>query len=301
MQIFHDVINNINYVEYWIIQHQQILIRCTINIISASLIMIIGIFSSNFISQLFNQMLSMQSIDTTVTSFLTVITRYVIITMAAIVALNRLGVQTTSVIAILGAAGMAVGLALQGSLSNFAAGVLLIVFSPLRIGEYVVLKNVSGTVLNIHVFYTTLKTLDGKIIVIPNGKITANNIINHSRSPCRKNEFIINVAYDTNIKLIIKILKDVMYNEPRVLKNKDIVVSLSKIEPYSINFIAKCWSNTNILNTVYSDLMIQFKQALDENNISLAYPKFDIYINKKKKKKNKIIKEIKNNKKNKSK
>lgn len=278
-----NVINNINYVGNWIILHQRILLKYIINIISAIIIMLIGIFTSKVISTTFNKILYNRKIDATISDFLTIVARYTIVTISIIISLGRLGVQTTSVIAILGAAGMAIGLALQGSLSNFAAGVLLIIFSPLRVGEYVVFKNISGTVLNIHVFYTTLKTLDGKIIVVPNGKITSNNIINYSREPCRRNEFIINVTNNANVDLVIKILKDVMYNEPRVLKDKDITVGLNKLEPYYMNFVARCWSNTNILNTVYWDLMIQFKKALDDNKILLPYKRLEVRINKQKK------------------
>ncbi|WP_343128090.1 small-conductance mechanosensitive channel MscS [Buchnera aphidicola (Takecallis taiwana)] len=277
-----NIINNINYVSNWITLHQKTLFKYIVHIISAVIIMLTGIFTSKVISTALNKIFYNRKIDTTISDFLTIIVRYSIVTISTIIALSRLGVQTTSVIAILGAAGMAIGLALQGSLSNFAAGVLLIIFSPLRVGEYVVCKNISGTVLNIHVFYTTLKTLDGKIIVVPNGKITSNNIINYSREPCRRNEFIINVTNNANVDVVIKILKDVMYNEPRVLKNKDIIVGLNKLEPYSMNFIARCWSNTNILNAVYWDLMIQFKKALDENKILLPCKKLEININKKK-------------------
>ncbi|CAL4322812.1 small-conductance mechanosensitive channel MscS [Buchnera aphidicola] len=280
MQEFN-VVNNINYVGNWIICHQQILLKYIINSISAITITIFGIFTSNFLSKIFNKILFTRKIDTTVSDFLTTVLKYVIITITMIAALGRLGVQTTSVIAILGAAGMAIGLALQGSLSNFAAGVLLIVFSPIRIGEYVVLKSVAGTVLKIHVFYTTLKTLDGKIIVVPNNHITSNQIINYSRAPCRRNEFSIHVSYDVDVRLVEKILKDTMYNEPRVLKNKDILVGINKFEPYSINFIARCWSNTNILNAVYWDLMIKFKIVLDEHNINISHPKLDVYLNNK--------------------
>nr|GFB85202.1 hypothetical protein [Tanacetum cinerariifolium] len=139
---------------------------------------------------------------------------------------GRIGVQTTSVIAILGAAGMAIGLALQGSLSNFAAGVLLVTLRPLKTGEYVNLGNVSGTVLNIHIFYTTLRTLDGKIVVVPNNKIISGNIINYSREPARRNEFSISVAYNTDIDLVVKVLRKVIENEDRVIKDRDIIIGL---------------------------------------------------------------------------
>jgi small conductance mechanosensitive channel len=129
--------------------------------------------------------------------------RYGIIAFTLIAALGRVGVQT-SVIAVLGAAGLAVGLALQGSLSNLAAGVLLVMFRPFRAGEYVDLGGVAGTVLNVQIFSTTMRTVDGKIVVIPNGKIIAGNIINFSREPVRRNEFIIGVAYDSDIDQVKK-------------------------------------------------------------------------------------------------
>ncbi|MBZ2279514.1 mechanosensitive ion channel, partial [Buchnera aphidicola] len=163
-----------------------------------------------------------------------------------------------------------------GSLSNFAAGVLLVTLRPLKNGEYVNLGNVSGTVLNIHIFYTTLRTLDGKIVVVPNNKIISGNIINYSREPVRRNEFSISVAYNTDIDVVIKILRKVIDNEKRVIKDRDIVIGLSELAPSSLNFVVRCWSNTNDLNTVYWDLMAKFKKALDENNINIPYPQIDV-------------------------
>ncbi|QCI22456.1 small-conductance mechanosensitive channel MscS, partial [Buchnera aphidicola] len=208
--------------------------------------------------------------------------RYIIITFTLIAALGRIGVQTTSVIAILGAAGMAIGLALQGSLSNFAAGVLLVTLRPLKTGEYVDLGSVAGTVLNIHIFYTTLRTLDGKIVVVPNNKIISGNIINYSREPARRNEFIISVSYNADIDLVIKVLRTVIENEDRVIKDRDIIIGLSELAPSSLNFIVRCWSNNNDLNIVYWDLMAKFKKALDKNNIDIPYPQIDVHLYKKK-------------------
>ncbi|CAL4322663.1 Small-conductance mechanosensitive channel [Buchnera aphidicola (Pterocallis alni)] len=277
MQEVFNVVDNIHYIGQWLILNRIMLLQYIINITSALIITIVGCFLSTVISNTLNKILTTRRIDKTISDFSTTISKYFIITFTMVIALSRVGVQTTSVIAILGAAGMTVGLALQGSLSNFAAGVLLVVFSPLRIGEYVVLKKVAGTVLSIHVLYTTLKTVDGKIIVIPNSKITSNDIINYSRESCRRNEFIIPVPYETNIDRVIEILKNVMYADPRVLKNRDIIVGLNTLEPYSMHFIVRCWSNTNILKAVYWDLMGKFKKALEENNIQTPYPRFDIH------------------------
>lgn len=273
-----NVVNDINHAGNWLIRNQELLLGYAVNLISAIIILISGMFIAKIISNGVNQVLITRNIDATIAGFLSALMRYIIITFALIAALGKIGVQTTSVIAILGAAGMAIGLALQGSLSNFAAGVLLVTLRPLKTGEYVDLGSVSGTVLNIHIFYTTLRTLDGKIVVVPNNKIISGNIINYSREPARRNEFIISVSYNADIDLVIKVLRNVIENEDRVIKDRDIIVGLSELAPSSLNFIVRCWSNTNDLNIVYWDLMAKFKKALDKNNINIPYPQIDVHL-----------------------
>ncbi|XBC43207.1 MAG: small-conductance mechanosensitive channel MscS [Buchnera aphidicola (Meitanaphis flavogallis)] len=277
-----NVVNDIHHAGNWLIRNQELLLGYVMNFVSAIIILIVGFFIAKIVSNIINKVLITRNIDSTISGFLAAIARYVIITLTLITSLGCIGVQTTSIIAILGAAGMAVGLALQGSLSNFAAGVLLVILRPLRTGEYVNLGNISGTVLNIHIFYTTLRTLDGKMVVIPNGKIISGNIINYSREKTRRNEFIISVSYNSDIDLVIKVLKKVLENEKRVLKDKDIIVGLSELAPSSLNFIVRCWSHTDELNIVYWDLMAQFKKALDSNNINIPYPHLEVYYHKKK-------------------
>ncbi|XBC44246.1 MAG: small-conductance mechanosensitive channel MscS [Buchnera aphidicola (Schlechtendalia peitan)] len=284
-----NVVSDINHAGNWLIRNQELLLSYIINLISSIVILIVGFFIAKILSNIINKVLITRNIDFTISGFLASLVRYIVITFALIAALGCIGVQTTSVIAILGAAGMAIGLALQGSLSNFAAGVLLVILRPLRTGEYVNLGNISGTVLNIHIFYTMLKTLDGKIVVVPNGKIISGNIINYSREKTRRNEFIISVAYGSDIDLVIKILKNVLEQEERVLKDKDIIVGLSELAPSSLNFIVRCWSNTDELNIVYWDLMAQFKKALDFNNIAIPYPQIKIHCCNKKITKNNLF------------
>ncbi|CAL4324456.1 Small-conductance mechanosensitive channel [Buchnera aphidicola (Eriosoma grossulariae)] len=277
-----NVVNDINHAGNWIIRNQELLLSYLINFTSAIIILIVGMFVARIISNGVNKILITRHIDATISGFLSALVRYVIITFTLIASLGRIGVQTTSVIAILGAAGMAIGLALQGSLSNFAAGVLLVTLRPFRTGEYVDLGNVAGTVLNVHIFYTTLRTLDGKLVVVPNGKIISGNIINYSREPVRRNEFIISVSYNSDIDLVIQVLRNVIEQEKRVLKELGVIIGLSELAPSSLNFIVKCWSNTDDLNMVYWDLMAQFKKALDNNNINIPYPKMDVYLHKSK-------------------
>ncbi|QCI25646.1 small-conductance mechanosensitive channel MscS [Buchnera aphidicola (Sitobion avenae)] len=276
------VVNDINHAGNWLIRNQELLLGYIVSLTSAVIILSAGMFISKIISNGVNQILITRNIDPTIAGFLSALMRYIIITFTLIASLGRIGVQTTSVIAILGAAGMAIGLALQGSLSNFAAGVLLVTLRPLKTGEYVDLGNVSGTVLNIHIFYTTLRTLDGKIVVVPNNKIISGNIINYSRETTRRNEFTITVAYNSDIDLVIKVLRAVIEKEERVIKDKDIIVGLSELAPSSLNFTVRCWSKNHDLNAVYWDLMAKFKKALDKNNINIPYPQLDVHLYKKK-------------------
>jgi len=203
---------------------------------------------------------------------------YGIIAFTLSAALGRGGVQTASVIAALAAAGFAFALALQGSLSNLAAGVLLVTFRPFRAGEFVDLGGVMGTVLNVQIFSTTLRSADGKIVVVPNGKIIAGNIINFSREPERRNEFIIGVAYDADIDEVLTLLRGVVDAEPRVLQERGVQIGLNELAASSVNVVIRCWSKAGDLQDVYWDLMRNFKRTLDANNIGIPYPQMDVHL-----------------------
>ncbi|MCW5197538.1 mechanosensitive ion channel domain-containing protein [Buchnera aphidicola] len=196
---------------------------------------------------------------------------YILIILAIVLSLVHISnVQPTFFIAILGTLGMATGLTLQGNISNFTAGILLKIFRPFKLGEYVSLEKISGTVLNIDIFYTILRTIDGKIAVVPNNRIISGEIVNYSRAAIRRNEFFIHVAHNSDIKLVISVLKKVVNKEDRVIHNQDILIGLHELSPNSLNFVVRCWSKTIELQTVYWDLMYKFKKALDKNNIQIA-------------------------------
>ncbi len=149
-------------------------------------------------------------------------------------------------------------------------------FRPFRAGEYVDLGGVAGTVLNVQIFSTTMRTVDGKIVVIPNGKIIAGNIINFSREPVRRNEFIIGVAYDSDIDLVKKILTDIIQSEDRILKDREMTVRLNELGASSINFVVRVWSNSSDLQSVYWDVLERIKREFDANGISFPYPQMDV-------------------------
>lgn len=271
-----NVVDSINNAGSWLVRNQALLLSYAVNIVAAIAIIVVGLIIARLVSNAVNRVMQARSIDATVADFLSAMLRYAIIAFALIAALGRVGVQTASVIAVLGAAGLAVGLALQGSLSNLAAGVLLVMFRPFRAGEYADLGGVAGTVLNVQIFSTTLRTLDGKIVVIPNGKIISGNIINFSREPERRNDLVISVALDSDIDLVKQRLTDIIAADERILKDRDITVRLNELGPTSMNFVVRVWSKSSDLLEVYWDLLEQIKRDFDANGIRFPSPQMDV-------------------------
>ena len=270
------VVDSINNAGSWLVRNQALLLSYAVNIVAAIAIIIIGMIVARIISNAVNRVMRARHIDATVADFLSALVRYGVIAFTLIAALGRVGVQTASVIAVLGAAGLAIGLALQGSLANLAAGVLLVTFRPFRSGEYVDLGGVAGTVLQVQIFSTTLRSADGRMVVIPNGKIIANNIINFSREPVRRNEFIIGVAYDSDIDKVKQLLTNIIESDDRILKDREMTVRLNELGASSINFVVRIWSHSGDLQSVYWDVLERVKRDFDANGISFPYPQMDV-------------------------
>ncbi|WP_422526618.1 small-conductance mechanosensitive channel MscS [Serratia fonticola] len=273
-----NVVEGINNASSWLVNHQDMLIQYAVNIVAAIVIFIIGSVVARAVSNALSRVMKLRGIDATVADFLAAMARYSILAFTFIAVLGRIGVQTTSVIAVLGAAGLAVGLALQGSLSNFAAGVLLVAFRPLRAGEFVDLGGVSGTVDQVQIFSTTLRTSDNKTIVVPNGKIIAGNIINYSREPNRRVDIVVGVAYDADIDLVKKVLGDVIAADKRIMHDKGVTVRLNEMAPSSLNFVTRSWTTNAEYWNVYFDLMENFKCQLDAHQIGIPFPQMDVHV-----------------------
>ncbi|GKW08428.1 MULTISPECIES: small-conductance mechanosensitive channel MscS [Pectobacterium] len=262
----------------WLVTHQNLFLQYAVNIVAALVILIVGLVIARIVSGTLNKVMINRSIDSTVADFLSALVRYGIIAFTLIAVLSRVGVQTASVIAVLGAAGLAVGLALQGSLANFAAGVLLVIFRPFRTGEWVDLGGVSGSVTQVQIFSTTLRTADGKIIVVPNGKIIAGNIINSSREPDRRTEIIVGVAYDADIDVVKKLLGDIVAADERIQHDKGVTIRLNEMAASSLNFVVWVWTTNGNAQAVYWDLLESFKRVLDEHRIAIPYPQMDVHL-----------------------
>ena len=270
------VVDGINNAGTWLVRNQALLLSYAVNIVAAIAIIIVGMIVARVVSNAINRVMRARQIDATVADFLSALVRYGIIAFTLIAALGRVGVQTASVIAVLGAAGLAIGLALQGSLSNLAAGVLLVTFRPFRSGEYVDLGGIAGTVLQVQIFSTTLRTVDGRIVVVPNGKIIAGNIINFSREPVRRNELVVSVAYDSDIDQVKALLTSIIESDERIIKDRERTVRLNELGASSINFVVRIWSKSGDLQNVYWDVLERIKREFDANGISFPYPQMDV-------------------------
>ena len=274
------VVDSINNAGYWLVRNQALLISYAVNIAAAIAIIVVGMIVARTVSRAINRVMLTRHIDATVADFLSALVRYGIIAFTLIAALGRVGVQTASVIAVLGAAGLAVGLALQGSLANLAAGVLLVTFRPFRAGEYVDLGGTAGTVLNVQIFSTTLRSIDGKIVIVPNKKVIDGNITNFSREPVRRNELIISVAYDSDIDQVKSLISNIIASDDRILKDKEQTIRLNELGASSINFVVRIWSKSSDLQNVYWDVLERIKREFDANGISFPYPQMDVNVKK---------------------
>ena len=230
----------------------------SLKIVGAILILIIGKWLSRYLSKLLGKILEKNKVEKTLTSFLGNITYYSLLLMVLIAAAGQLGINTTSFLTIVGAAGLAVGLALKDSLSNFASGVMLILFRPFKVGDYVTAGGQSGTVESIDIFNTVLKTPDNQIVIVPNSSITADVITNVNAKPTRR------------IDLVVA--------DSRILSDPAPTIAVSELADSSVNFVVRPWVKTGDYWTVRFDLTEKIKLTFDEKSISFPYPQQDVHM-----------------------
>ncbi|SNY74570.1 small-conductance mechanosensitive channel MscS [Enterobacter sp. CC120223-11] len=264
---------------YWVINNESAIIQGCVNLLGAIILLCVGIFFSRIASKGFQALLTKRKVDHTITLFCSALLRYALLAFAVIAALGRIGVETSSIIAVIGAAGLAIGLALQGSLANFAAGVLLVSLRPIRAGEFASVGAVAGTIEEVHIFSTTLRTSDNKVVVVPNGKIISSEITNYSRQSQRRVDIALGVAYSSNITHVKNVITTVVTLDPRVLHHKGYTIRLNEFAPSSLNFVVRVWTENRHYWDVYFDLMEGIKLALDENHIQMPFPQMDVHLN----------------------
>src|SRR5690554_5357938 len=262
----------------WLGENQEAILLMITKIAIALAIIIAGFIIARTVSKTMTKRLDKSKVDNAVVSFLAAIVRTVIIIAALLMALSHVGIQTTSFIAILGAAGLAIGLALQGSLSNFASGVLIMIYRPFKSGDYVDAGGIAGSVVRIELFTTILKTPDNKQVVVPNARITSSAITNFSHNPTRRVDMVFGVSYDANLQETKQLFLDLLMADERVLKDPAPTIAVSEIADSSVNFIVRPWVNRADYWGVYWDSMEKFKDALDQAGIGIPYPQMDVHL-----------------------
>lgn len=266
--------------ELWLAKHSDLLIQYSVNIIAAIVILIIGHLVAKIIGNSMLKLLENKQMDKAVAEFVSGLVRYLVFIIALIAALSRIGVQTASVVAVLAAAGLAVGLALQGALSNFAAGVLIVAFRPFKSGDFVVAGGESGSVEAIHIFQTILKTSDNKMVVIPNSSVIGGAITNYSKHATRRVDLTVGVSYSADLQLTKKVIRETLEKDLRILKDPDITIGVLALADSSVNLVVRPWCNTSDYWLVYYDSTQAIKEALDANGIDIPFPQMDLHMSK---------------------
>jgi small conductance mechanosensitive channel len=247
---------------------------------SALAMILLGYWAAKFISGLTRKTMVKRDIDTTLTNFLVKLVFCIIFALAAIPALAHAGIQTASVIAALGAAGLAVGLALQGSLANFAAGVLLIAFRPCRVGDWIDAGGCSGSVESISLFSTILLTGDYKRIVIPNAKVMSDAITNYSAMPRRRIDLIVGISYEADMRTAKQILQKLVAADERILKDPAPTIAVSELANSSVNLVCRPWVATSDYWPTRWQLTEDIKTEFDAAGVGIPYPQIDVHFHK---------------------
>ena len=253
------------------------------NIIISAIILFGGIWLAKQIKKYIVVMMEKQEVDALLASFTSNIAYVALIAFVVIAALSQLGIQTTSFIAIIGAAGLAIGLALQSSLSNFASGVMIIAFRPFKVGDFVEAGGVSGVIEGIQIFSTQMRTGDNKAIIVPNSNITSSNITNYSAKDTRRIDMVFGIGYDDDIKKAKDILKNLLNDDKRVLKDPEALVAVSELADSSVNFVVRPWVKASDYWGVKFDYTETVKLTFDKEGISIPYPQQDLHIHKEEK------------------
>ncbi len=251
-----------------------------LKVLYAVIIWVVGKFIIKQIVKLFDHKMEMAKTEETLKKFLHSMFNIFLYTILFIIIISTLGIETASLVAVLGAASLAIGFALQGSLSNFAGGVLIILFKPFKIGDYVEAGGVSGTVTEIQIFATLLDTVDNKRVIIPNGKMSNETLINYSKNGTRRVDIVFGVGYNDDLEKAKEVLTEVAKAQDKVLQDKGIFVEIVEYANSSVNIVYRVWCNTPDYWDVYFQSMKAAKTEFDKANISIPYPQMDVHVTK---------------------
>jgi small conductance mechanosensitive channel len=251
-----------------------------LKVVGAIALFIIGRMVCSALRSATRRALERSSVDASLTPFVANLVYYLALAVVVIAVLNLFGIQTASVIAVLGAASLAVGLAMQGTLSNFAAGVMLLIFRPFRIGDYVEVAGAAGSVQEIGIFSTVLHTPDNVKITIPNSAIYGDTLKNYSANDTRRNDLTIGISYDDDIARAIETIRKILASESRILADPEPVVAVGELGDSSVNLLVRPWCAGGDYWPLRFDLTRKIKEDLEAAGCSIPYPQQDVYVHK---------------------
>lgn len=254
------------------------MVEWAINLGFAILIFVLGRLLARILTRVLERLLKRSGTDEMLINFLSAIAYALMLAFVVIAALQRLGVNTTSVIAVLGAAGLAVGLALKDSMQNFAAGVMLIVFRPFKAGDYVEAGGTSGVIERIGIFSTQLRTGDNREVIVPNGHIYSGTITNYSARATRRIDMVFGISYDDDLRKAKQIIKDILGGDERILADPEPLIAVAELADSSVNINVRPWVKSEDYWNVRYDLTEQIKLAFDDNAISIPFPQMDVHL-----------------------
>lgn len=249
-----------------------------LQLIGALAVLIIGRFLCNVARKSIRRAMEARQVDPSLIPFLSNLVYFILFAAVVIAVLGLFGIETTSLVAVLGTAGLAIGLALQGTLSNFSSGVMLLLFRPFHVGDYIETAGVSGTVAEINVFTTTLHTPDNVKIIVPNSGIFGATIKNYSANDTRRNDIILGVSYDDDLSTAIAVVNSVLGKDPRVLPEPAPVVAVSELADSSVNLVVRPWCRKEDYWALRFDLIRGLKEELEKSGCSIPYPQRDVHL-----------------------
>ena len=249
-----------------------------LKIIAAVAVFVVGRWIAKALTKFAENVMNKRQVDSTIVSFVANMTYIALLVFVVLAALGQLGIQTTSFIAVIGAAGLAIGLALQGSLANFAAGFLMIIFRPIKVGDYIEGAGVAGTVEAIQIFTTQLQTPDNKTVIIPNAALTADNITNWSVKGTRRVDLVMGIGYGDDIDKAKKIMADVLAKDERIFKDPAPKIAVVELADSSVNFVVRPWVKAGDYWDVYFDTTETIKKSFDAEGISIPFPQRDVHM-----------------------
>ncbi len=269
-------------IDVYIVQGKELLMVHGLKILIALIVLFVGLRIIKIFSKYFRKVMDNRKIDPSLIPFLHSMVISLLKIMLFVSVIQMVGIETTSFIALLGAAGLAIGLALSGTLQNFAGGVVLLLLKPFKVGDFVEAQGHSGTVNAIQIFFTVLKTPDNKTIILPNGALSTGSLINYSAEERRRVDFEFGVSYNSDIDHVKSVLKRLIDEEPRVITDPAPVIVLATLANSSINFKVRIWSLTTDYWGIFFDFHEKVKKAFDAEGISIPFPQMDVHIQKEK-------------------